>query len=139
MQFPVTLQFQPSRRLRAALVFVHLAAFSAALTQGIPLAVLVAPVLGLSLVWIWRSIRVPKLTICEDGSLMWQISEPDPVAGCVLSGTAFSWLVVLRIRLETGRAVVLVAVADSLKPAEFRRLQIWLRWVVPIKSAASSA
>jgi hypothetical protein len=63
---------------------------------------------------------------------------PSQLAG----GTVFSWLVVLRIRLEgpeRGRTKVLIALADSLSPNDFRRLQVWLRWVLPVRSVDENA
>lgn len=151
MKFPVSLQFLPSRRLRAALVFLHLLSALAILVQDLLPAALLMSVIAFSLFHTWRKLQAPQLTLQADGGLLWQESMQEAVAGRVLGGTAFNWLVVLRVRLEAengeGRGErrgeaqekVLIALTDSLKPAEFRRLQIWLRWVVSLKSAGQRA
>jgi hypothetical protein len=151
MKFPVSLHFQPSRRLRAALVFLHLLSAQGVLMLDLLPAALLLPAIVFSLFHTWRKFQAPVLTLQADGKLLWQESIQETVAGRVLGGTAFSWLVVLRIRLDAedggmrgegrseGQERVLIALKDSLKPAEFRRLQIWLRWVVSLKSAGQRA
>ena len=147
MQFPVTLQFKPSLRLRAALVFAHaLALLAVALFSAdyaIPFLVFPAvPILTGSLVWTWRTVEAPFLILKQDGLLQWRTVGSEDSPGQLLGGTVFSWLVVLRIRLENpakGQTKVLIALVDSLSPNDFRRLQVWLRWVSPVRPVESSA
>lgn len=146
MQFPVTLQFKPSRRLRAALVFAHALALlsvvllSSAYASPFPIF-LAPPILIGSLVWTWRTVEAPVLVLKQDGSLQWCVAGTEGLQGQLVGGTVFSWLVVLRIRLEgsaKGQIKVLIALADSLSANDFRRLQVWLRWV-PVRPVDESA
>lgn len=145
MNFPVVLQFKPSRRLRAALVFLHLLALIALLALELAAwaNVVVSIVLCLSLLGAMRSIAAPVLALRADGSVLWQHGGESKSPGRVVGGTAFNWLVVLRIQMEStaeqNQVRVLVALADSLSPADFRRLQVWSRWVVSVRSTVKNA
>jgi hypothetical protein len=147
MQFPVTLQFKPSRRLRAALVFAHALALLAVVLLSADYVTLflifpAVPILIGSLIWTWRTVETPFLILKQDGLLQWRTVGSEDCPGQLLGGTVFSWLVVIRIRLESagsGRTKVLIALADSLSPNDFRRLQVWLRWVLPVRPAEKSA
>jgi len=147
MQFPVTLPFKPSRRLRAALVFAHVLAMLSLLLLPSAYAtpsvlILAVPILIGSLFWTWRTAEVPALILKQDGSLIWCTEGSEAFPGLLIGGTVFSWLVVLRVRLEgpgTGQIKVLLALKDSLSANDFRRLQVWLRWVLPLRTAEESA
>lgn len=147
MQFPVTLQFKPSRRLRAALVFAHVLAMLSLLRLPSAYAtpsvlILAVPILIGSLCWTWRKAEAPALTLKQDGVLIWHAMGSEALPGQLIGGTVFSWLVVLRIRLEgpgTGQIKVLLALKDSLSANDFRRLQVWLRWVLPLRPGEQSA
>jgi hypothetical protein len=140
MRFPATLQFKPSRRLRAALLFVHLLVF-ASLLPLLPAWSMAAAAVGLfwSLWRSWRRIAAPVLILGREGDLAWQDPGGEPLDVRILAGaTVFSWLVVLRVRLDGGgpaggQGRVLVVLADSLAPADYRKLQVWLRWALPLR------
>ena len=136
MRFPVTLDIQPSRRLRAAFVFLHLMAlFGLAGVLPVWSLGIVAPALALSS---WRAcvaIRGGRLSLGSDARVEW---HPDGMAskpGVILAdSTTFSWLTVLRIRLEGEQRVrSIVVLSDSVSPSDFRRLQIWMRWQLPFR------
>lgn len=136
MRFPVTLDIQPSRRLRAAFVFVHLMAFFG-LAGVLPVWSLgiVAPLLALSS---WRAcvaIRGVRLTLGSDGRVEWHPSAKASQAGEILADSmVFSWLTVLRVRLDGEQQVrSIVVLSDSVSPTDFRRLQIWMRWRLPFR------
>lgn len=136
MRFPVTLDIQPSRRLRAAFVFVHLMAFFG-LAGVLPVWSLgiVAPLLALSS---WRAcvaIRGVRLTLGSDGRVEWHPSAKASQAGEILTdSTVFGWLTVLRVRLDGEQQVrSIVVLSDSVSPTDFRRLQIWMRWRLPFR------
>lgn len=145
MNFPVVLQFKPSRRLRAALVFLHVLALIALLTLELAAwaNAIVSIVLCVSLLGALRSIAAPVLTLRADGSMLWQCGVGSESPGRVVGGTAFNWLIVLRIQMEStaeqNQVRVLVALTDSLSPPDFRRLQVWSRWVVSVRSAVKNA
>ena len=147
MQFPVTLQFKPSRRLRAAVVFAHALALLAVVLlsadYATPFLIFPAvPILIGSLIWTWRTVEAPFLILKQDGLMQWRTVGAEDCPSQLAGGTVFSWLVVLRIRLEgpeRGRTKVLIALADSLSPNDFRRLQVWLRWVLPVRSVDENA
>ena len=132
MKFPATLQFKPSRRLRAALVFAH-ALSALCLLASVPnwhYGLVGFSMLLLLLIHCWRGIQAPYLKLAQDGSLLWNDQPGRVLAGSV----AFASLIVLRVRLEEGRRTrSLVVLRDSLTANDYRRFQIWLRWVVPVK------
>ncbi len=142
MLFPVTLSIKPSRRLRAALAFVHLAAaigLFSLVTAGIA-AVLAAGLL-LSL---WHCVKVAShplvLTLGDGGGLEWHhpggtVTKAEALA----DSTNFGWLVVLRFRVvgETRRRTAIV-LADSLPAEDRRRLQIWMRWILPFRRESAA-
>lgn len=139
MHFPVSLDIQPSRRLRAAFVFVHLIA-AVALLLMLPVWWNALAILGVlaSAAKCWTHRPGARVTLCADGSLEWIVEDGNFVPAEILgNSTCFSHMVILRVKL-TGekRCRSLVLLADSLSDQEFRRLQIWLRWVVPFKPVA---
>ncbi|MBK9446896.1 MAG: hypothetical protein IPO00_12885 [Betaproteobacteria bacterium] len=145
MSFPVTLRFKPSRRLWAALFFSHALSLIAIgmLALGVWASVLALIVLSLSLVGVWRMIETPVVVLQDDGGVLWQLEDGNEALGLLVSGTAFSWLVVLRLRFEPatgGKSVrVLVALADSLPAYDFRQLQVWSRWVASVRRSVQDA
>lgn len=49
--------------------------------------------------------------------------------GRLLGGSTVSrWLVLLDIRLDSGRRMAVPLMRDALGPGEYRRLRVWLRW-----------
>lgn len=140
MDFPATISIKPSRRLRAALVFLHLLA-GGSLFATLPIAIAgsASVVLVLSLWRAWQHQNHLALTLGSDASLAWREQHAgDPVKCEVAPGsTAYRWLVVLHLRGAEGRRTLLV-LPDSATPADYRRLQIWLRWVLPFKRAAGA-
>lgn len=49
--------------------------------------------------------------------------------GRLLGGSTVSrWLVLLDIRLDSGRRIAVPLMRDALGPGEHRRLRVWLRW-----------
>ncbi len=97
-----------------------------------------------SLVHCWQRLARADLKLAQDGRLFWlgwQGATTEERVGNVLAGSvAFSNLIALRIRLEGERRTRgLVILRDSLPPKDYRALQIWLRWVLPIKPSVESA
>ena len=128
MRFPVCVEIKPSRRLRAALLLLHLLAIGAiaALALAWPFSVLAIPLL---LVTGYRALALaPTRRFCleADGGL-----ACDELPAEILPGTTvFVWLVVMRYRTEGEHRVRnCVVLADSLPADDFRRLRIWLRWI----------
>ena len=111
--------------------------------MGVWASVLALIVLSLSLVGVWRMIETPVVVLQEDGGVLWQLEDGNEALGLLVSGTAFSWLVVLRLRFESatgGKCVrVLVALADSLPAYDFRQLQVWSRWVASVRRSVQDA
>jgi hypothetical protein len=145
MRFPVTLRIKPSRRLRAALVFVHCLSALCLLSVDTGIYGMLGIVLLIaSLVHCWQRLARADLKLAQDGRLFWlgwQGATTEERVGNVLAGSvAFSNLIALRIRLEGERRTRgLVILRDSLPPKDYRALQIWLRWVLPIKPSVESA
>jgi hypothetical protein len=145
MSFPVTLRFKPSRRLWAALFFSHALSLIAIgmLALGEWACFLALIVLSLSLMGFWRTLETPVVVLQKDGGVLWQLEDGNQAPGQLVSGVAFSWLVVLRLRFEPatgGKSLrVVLALADSLSGYEFRQLQVWARWVAPLRRAGEDA
>ena len=140
MRFPVTLDVKPSRRLRAALVFVHLLAFGGLLAVLPTWAgAVLAPLLALSL---WRgfvALRGVRLTLGSDARIELVLTDGPRVGEVLADSAVFRWLAVLRIRLESEQRVrAVVVLTDSVPLADFRRLQVWLRWILPFRKRADA-
>ena len=142
MQFPFALQPKPSRRLRAALVFLHLVA-PASLVVATNAPILLAGgvvVVAVSLAWA-LSRRLPEqLLLLDDGSVRWIEGAMEERTGTLHdASTNFGWLTVLIIRFEEGNSTLqrVVLLRDNLTIEEHRRLQIWLRWIRPFRRASS--
>ncbi|HEX5802052.1 MAG TPA: protein YgfX [Azospira sp.] len=143
MRFPVTLDVKPSRRLRAALVFAHLAAVLALWLSAIDwrLALAGSVLLSLALLVHWRGLRPWRLRLAADGGLYRLAANDDAAKMAVLPGAVVTrWLVVARVRDEReGRARALLVLSDSLSPDEFRALRIWLRWLASFRISGARA
>ena len=87
-------------------------------------------VLAISLWHTLRPGRVLALRLDQDGSLSCELRDGARLAAMLLpDSTVFSWLVVLRLRLEGERRVLsLPVLPDQMSPDEFRTLRLWLRW-----------
>jgi hypothetical protein len=138
MYFPANLDIQPSRRLRAALVFFHLAAFlSLILILPEWWATAAALAMLASAMQCWRNLSgVVRLSLGADGRVEWNFEDGRRTPGEVLGdSTCFPGLAVLRIVLAgEKRCRNLILLGDSFSDHEFRRLRIWLRWVAPFRS-----
>ncbi len=144
MRFPVTLDIKPSRRLRAALVFVHLGAIAVLWIGAIPalLATAASGLAGLSFCrCCWRQGLPLRLRLCADGSLLHVAGDDEPVRMEVLPGaTVYRWLVVIRLRrVDTPGAMSVVVLADSLASGDFRLLRVWLRWLAGVRASGERA
>ncbi|MFC5301105.1 protein YgfX [Azospira restricta] len=132
MRFPVTVEIQPSRRLRAALLFAHLLAAAALVAGAIHYPLLLAglPLLGVSLARAWRRSLPQVFRLGEDGALFRVAADGSDSPLELLPGAVvFGWLVVLRVRAEGQRVPsALVVLADCLPSGPFRALRVWLRW-----------
>jgi hypothetical protein len=138
MLFPVTIEIKPSRRLRAALVFVHLAALSGLVTTlGSWWLALAVPLLLVSLMHALKGLAPVRLTLRQDGTAALETPDGAAVECEVLPGsTTFNWLMVCRVRLANAAGKrALVVLKDSVPEEGFRRLQVWLRWVRSIRPA----
>lgn len=155
MHFPAIVEIKPSRRLRAALVFVHLLGFAATCTAAgrFSVAFGLLPFLGWSLQRSLRPFKTTRLMLGMAGEIVLEPGSPREGSANLLGATAFGWLIVLRLGIDTDpraeldpdagttnrRTTALVVLADSVSPADFRRLQIWLRWVVPVSASGERA
>ena len=59
------------------------------------------------------------------------------VEAALLPGaTVHPWLTVVRLRTEAGQGILLIVVVDTIKPEDFRRLRVFLRWRADISAEA---
>lgn len=132
MRLPVTLKLQPSRRLSAALVLAHAAAFGGVMPTDIPPAatLFVALALAGALLLSLRKVRRPPfaaLSLRADGQVDASREDGSSATFRVLSDTTvLSWLVVLRLRGEEG-VVALTLPPDAIDGGH-RELRLWLRY-----------
>ena len=99
-----------------------------------------------------RPFKTTRLMLGMAGEIVLEPGSPrEGSANCSVR-RLFGWLIVLRLGIDTDpraeldpdagttnrRTTALVVLADSVSPADFRRLQIWLRWVVPSALPASA-
>jgi toxin CptA len=91
----------------------------------------------LLLVWLfaaqaWRDLRpiFSAIRLERDGRLL--VCRPDDqefsTTGLLLGATVHPWLTVVRLNTEEGGCASLILTIDSLKPVDFRRLRVFLRW-----------
>ena len=87
-------------------------------------------VLGISLWQALRPSRFVALRLDQDGNLACDLRDGTRLPATLLpDSTVFSWLVVLRLRLDGERsALSLPLFQDHMSGDEFRTLRLWLRW-----------
>ena len=138
VQFPDLIELHRSRRFDIAVLTVHLLATGCVLVAPWPFWLLI-PVLGFSVFRIVGYRRFSALQPTAKGDLL--CFYPDGTSGdfAVLpDSTVFRYLVVLRLYSEqTGRASHLVLFPDQMSTKAFRRLTIWLCWMVRRDEKAS--
>jgi len=143
VNFPVTLEIKPSRRLRAALCFMHAAAFFsviAAVSDAGELAFVAA-----GLAWsLWNVLRC-QVPVCwrlgSDGQLGRAVANSEAVPAAILPGiVVLHWLIVIRVRCQDeSSARRIVVLADSVGEREFRMFRLWLRWQARFSASAEPA
>lgn len=90
----------------------------------------------------WRDLR-PKFSAIRlerDGQLfVRRQSDQEFCAADLLPGaTVHPWLTVVRLKTEEGDCAPLIVAADSLKPDDFRRLRVFLRWRAVFKASGDA-
>ena len=144
MQFPINIGLRRSRFLRVALVSITLLA--GAVTLALPwsttaratsfLLVLIAA--GLA----WQRLgptlsairleRAGQILVAVAGNA--EFAEAEFLAGA----TVHPWLTVVRLKTQDKRTHLLIAAVDSMKPEDFRRLRIFLRWQAEVSEEAGA-
>ena len=127
----LTLDIAPSRRLRLAVVAMHvlagLAVWLADLAWGYRLPMAIVVVISLVV-----SVRQPgkiSLRCYPDGSLNIRVGDDWVGAKLSTDTVVLPWLAVLRYRPEGQSGTeTCVVLADSLGKDDFRGLRVWLRW-----------
>lgn len=147
MRDPLNIALQPSGRLLALTCSVLLLAAGSVLVcamAALPKAALLAAITFAAPWVIWREVllRAPDsaatLRFREDRVEM-GLRAGRCWSGRVLpSSVALPWLVVLAARDEGGRRRrYLTLFPDSVAPEQWRELQVWLRWGIPLRPARS--
>ena len=134
MQFPVFIGLRRSRFLAGSLCVMHGAAAGALLCLPWPLWLRGVLVIGLA-VSLWRTLRparIVSLRLDGNGGLECGLPDGTRLPATPLADTAvFSWLVVLRLRVEGEKRTISVPLfPDHMSREEFRVLRLWLRWSV---------
>lgn len=133
------MQLQPSRLLATILIIVHVAALCMMLTLGLGAWIIA----GAALLLVFSAcatisrhalLRQPqsivRLELTDRDHLRLQTHAGAWHTGRILgSSTVAPWLTVLNVRRHGQRwPLHVVLMTDSLDPAAFRRLRVWLRW-----------
>ena len=144
MQFPIHIGLRRSRFLEAAVVSITL------LTSGVTLALpwsTTARATSFLLVLIagglaWRRLgptlsairleRAGQILVVVAGNA--EFAEAELLAGA----TVHPWLTVVRLKTQDERTHLLIAAVDSMKPEDFRRLRIFLRWQAVVSEEAGA-
>ena len=134
MQFPIVIGLHRSRFL-GSLILVAAFAGSVAIFSWSPpilvrLAVLAAIAGATALAWRRTAPPCSELWLERDGTLAVRYiagGEFVPVEQ-LPGGFAHPWLAVVRWRDAAGGVKALTVAVDSAKPADFRRLRLFLRW-----------
>ena len=140
MQVPISIELRRSRLLLVLLILAHSLAAGCVLMLPWPalLRAILLLVSGVSLGYTLRPSRITDLRLCapdrvdcllSDGSRLPLDVQPE--------STAFSQLIVLRLRLgESKRVSSLVLLPDQMSAERFRLLRLWLRWRAEPKERA---
>ncbi|HQU79979.1 MAG TPA: hypothetical protein PLU47_10995 [Azonexus sp.] len=144
MQFPIHIGLRRSRFLEAAVVSITL------LTSGVTLALpwsTTARATSFLLVLIagglaWRRLgptlsairleRAGQILVVVAGNA--EFAEAELLAGA----TVHPWLTVVRLKTQDERTHLLITAVDSMKPEDFRRLRIFLRWQAVVSEEAGA-
>ncbi len=123
-------ELKPSRLLRVARLLLHALAAAALLLADLAAGLQIAGAAVLA-AGAWAALRpgpALRLRCREDGSLAVDTGTGTAAASLLPGAVVLPWLCVLRLRLEDGRPLTLVALPDSLPAEEFRGLRVWLQW-----------
>jgi toxin CptA len=134
VQFPIIIGLHRSRFLDGVLIVVTLLAIGTAV--ALPYSAIVRLVIALLIVVgsydAWRKLKPTLSGLRLDRSGQIFISEAGDTefleAELLPCATVHPWLTVVRVRVLSGRRHTLIAVADSMRADDFRRLRVFLRW-----------
>ena len=144
MQFPITIGLHRSNFLGMALVSISLLA--GGVTLALPWS---AAVRGINLLLIliaaylaWQRLgpALSALRLERSGQILVafagnaEFAEAELLAGA----TVHPWLTVIRLKTQDERKHLLIAAVDSMKPEDFRRLRVFLRWQAVVSVGAGA-
>ena len=144
MQFPITIGLHRSNFLGMALVSISLLA--GGVTLALPWS---AAVRGINLLLIliaaylaWQRLgpALSALRLERSGQILVafagnaEFAEAELLAGA----TVHPWLTVVRLKTQDERKHLLIAAVDSMKPEDFRRLRVFLRWQAVVSVGAGA-
>ena len=134
MQFPIVIGLHRSRILDAGLLLLVGLVATVSLVWPVALGIRLASVsLALlvgGLAWwklkpVFSRVRLDRaglIAVCFPGQVEFVPLHLLP------SATVHSWITVLRLREDQGKTHLLVVTRDTMSPADFRRLRVFLRW-----------
>ncbi|GHU20250.1 hypothetical protein FACS189475_08830 [Betaproteobacteria bacterium] len=132
MQSPVFIELRRSNILIGSVGLMHCAAAVVFffLPWPLPLRIVLPGALAISLVYALRPPRIVSLRLHGNGDLECALSDGTLRPAILLPDTTvFSWLVVLRLRVEDEKGTIsLPLFPDHMSREEFRLLRLCLRW-----------
>ena len=144
MQFPINIGLHRSRFIGAALVLIGLLAGGVTLALPWSTAVrginLLLIVVAAGLAWQRLEPTLAAIRLERSGQILVAVvgnaefAEAELLAGA----TVHPWLTVVRLKTQDERKHLLIAAVDSMKPEDFRRLRVFLRWQAVVSVAAGA-
>jgi hypothetical protein len=134
VRFPVFIELRHSNILIGSVCLMHCAAAGAFffMPWPLPLRIVLLIALAISLVCALRPPRIVSLRLHRNGDFECALSNGTQRPAILLPDTTvFSWLVVLRLRVEGEKGTIsLPLFPDHMSREEFRLLRLCLRWSV---------
>lgn len=134
MQFPINIGLRRSSLLGAVLVTIALLAGAVSLvlpwsTSGRGLNLLLVLVVAY-VTWQRLEPKLSAIRLERSGEVLFAVvGNAGFVEAELLAGaTVHPWLTVVRFKIRDGRRHLLIATVDTMKPEDFRRLRVFLRW-----------
>ena len=134
MQFPINIGLRRSRFLEAAVVSITLLA--SAVTPALPWSTaaratsFLLVLISAGLAWQRLGPTLSTIRLERAGQILVAVAGDAEFAEAELlaGATVHPWLTVVRLKTQDERMHLLIVAVDTMKPEDFRRFRIFLRW-----------
>ncbi len=144
MQFPIDIGLRRSRFLEVAVVSITL------LASGVTLALpwsntaratsFLLALIAAGIAWQRLGPTLSTIRLERSGQILVAVAgNAEFVEAELLAGaTVHPWLTVVRLKTQDERKHLLIAAVDSMKPEDFRRFRVFLRWQAAVSEQAGA-